>query len=70
MKIKQLHSGVSQPDHLVRLVKIKIVSLKGSSPIKAMFESIENLKTTYNFIEKKLKNLYGSKDGLKEKKKK
>ena len=51
-------SGVSKPDHLVKLIKFKIQSIDDvESPLGALFEVIDYLKSVFTLIEKKFSDL-------------
>lgn len=65
-----LFSGVATPDHLVKLIRLKVNTDK-KSPIPFMFEQIDYLIEIYKFLEKEISKLSGLKfDNNQEKTKK
>jgi hypothetical protein len=53
-----IFSGVSKPDHLVKLIRLKIeCDDKYPTPIEPIYQSIDKLKTIYNKIKSELNDL-------------
>ena len=58
-----IFSGVAKPDHLIKAIRIKVeCDDKYPSPIKPIYETIDDLIERFNTIKTQLKALYKKSD--------